>query len=404
MSEQSKYVLHTIAAEPRGGLSINNDGPHILIDDARSNQNMLGVLPTVHSDGPNWVCILPLQQPRGGQEGQSYAGMNTLVTDKWCTIDELSHDLLAPNMRFMIQHLEEPGTAIGFNYSLDPRTRMVEGAEKTKFKPNSWDHFHMHWMAGIDNATQEVSAGDKVTIQAGRWSMDVRPHRYLSEMLPHIVDSVLDQEYRKPELQLNGLDEYILDTEERATLPYAPAGGIVFTLPGELYADPTMLSRAIKDAHDGFAKVHRNIWDLFVANYDVVNASGWAEPYDMRSQDEINIRLESFTNDESVRDGISRFFSVLRPESEVANPMNWLYKSPSHSIAVYKHENEYILSVLPHLMHPTNWLAALGIFEARQAHDADLDGHRAQALAHANRLGATALPSVSPGLAQHNSI
>lgn len=226
MSEQSKYVLHTIAAETRGDLSINSGGPHILIEDARSNQNMLGVLPTVHSDEPNWVCILPLQQPRSGQEGESYAGMNTPAIDKWCTIDELSHDLLAPNMRFMVQHLEEPGTAIGFNYSLDPRTRIVEGAEKTKFKPNSWDHFHMHWMAGVDNATQEVSAIDKVTIQAGRWSMDVRPHRYLSEIFPHVVESVLDQEYRKPELELNSLDKYILDIEERDALPYTPAGGI----------------------------------------------------------------------------------------------------------------------------------------------------------------------------------
>lgn len=396
MSEQSKYVIHTIAAAPRNGLNINDGSPHTLINDAHTSQNLLGALPIMHPDEPSWVCVLPLQQPQNEGEGGSYAGMNAPVIDKWCTIDELSPKLLAPNMRFVLQHLEEQGAAVGFNYSLDPRTRVVAGAERVKFKPNSWDHFHMHWMTGVHAVAEEVTVSDTVTIQAGSWSMDIRPHRYLSEMFSHAIEAVLDQEYRKPEPLLGGLDARVLSREARSTLPYSPEGGIMFALPTKSYANPVMLSQALKSAHDGFSTIHQKVWDLFVTNYAAVEASGWIEPYIVRPEEDIAQRLMTFTDTESIRNGIARFFSALRPESQVTNPMNWLYKSPSHSIAVYKHETDYLVSVLPHLMHPTNWLAALGIFEARKSQGADLSNHRLRALAYANRLGATALPVLAP--------
>lgn len=398
VEQQNKYVIHTVASAPREGVSINSDGPHILINDARDSQNLLGILPVEHPREPSWACIMPLQQPQGTYEGASWAGMNTPVVDEWCTIDQLSHDLLAPNMRFVLQHLEEPGSAVGFNYSPDPRTRLVDGIERAKFKPNSWDHFHMHWMAGIDSAVQEVSSGDKVTIQAGRWSMDVRPHRYLSEILPHVIEDVLDQEYQNPELKIWGLDAHIIPAAERKALPYAPEGGITFSLPEKIYADPANLSQAMKDIHEGFTKIHHKIWNIFVANYDEVQMSEWTLPYVMRPQKDISNRLQDFSSSDNIRSGMTAFFSLLRPEAEIPNTMNWLYKGPSHSMAVYKHEANYILSLLPHLMHPTNWLAALGIFEVRQAQTADLGGYRVHALAHANKLGATVLPSMTTGL------
>lgn len=386
MSEQNKFVMYTVAAEPRSDVNINNEGPHILIEDARNNQNMLGFLPVVHPDEPNWACILPLQQPYGAPEGGSYAGMNTPAVDQWYTFDELSPDLLAPNMRFAVEHLEEPGAAVGFNYSPDPRIRDVDGVKKPKFKPNSWDHFHMHWMTGVDSVTHQVSSSDKATIQAGRGTMDVRPHRYLSELLPHVIEGILEQEYRNPGLGIGGLDAFILNAGRRKALPYRPEGGIIFSLPGEVYADPVNLGRAIKGIHAGFIGIHQNIWDIFVANYRDVQASGWTAPYVLRPQQEIADRLVRFSDDENIRKGMARFFSLLRPERHVPNPMNWLYKGPSHSLAAYKHENNYILSLLPHVMHPTNWLAALGIFEVRQAHSKSIDTFRERAQEHVGRL------------------
>ncbi len=386
MPERSAiYTLDTVAAaSPR--LAINEGGPHVLLNDAREQQNLLGHLPREDGELP-WACILPLQQPQGKNESVACAGMNTPQTSEWRTLDELGHDELGPNMRFLLQHLEAPGAAMGFNYSPDPRTRTVAGKETHKFKPNSWDHFHMHWMTGLVAAAQEISVQDTVTLSGPNWTREVRPRRFLRELFPHVIDRVLEEAYQDDA----GIGQFVMSPELRRTLPFAPDGGVVLALPAAGYGNVQALGVAIKTAHEIYGDTHRKVWDVFVSNYGAVAESGWAQEYIPRDEGDITTRLAKFTNSRLLQRGMARYVAALRSPEEVADPMKWLYKGPSHSMAIYKHGTDYILSLLPHLMHPTNWLAAMGIFEVRQTGATTLEAYRAHATAHAGRLGATAL-------------
>jgi hypothetical protein len=349
---------------------------------------MLGVLPGENNGEIDWACILPLQQPAHG-EGV-FTGMNAPFAEGWHTLDELDAGSLAPNMRFVVQHLEHDGTAVGFNYSQDPRTRVINGEEVPKLKPNSWDHFHMHWVRGMNQMIEEVGAADTVAIQAGPRTIDVRPHRYLSEMLSPVVENSLRHAYRNHTPSGAATLDAIVSKEEKQKLPFVSEGGLTFSFLAAEY-DEVGLGTAIKSVHESYLEVHEKIWQLFVANYGEVSESKWELPYELRSSDEVEEGLKIFTADETLQRGMKRYFGALRPESEVSDSMNWLYKGPSYSMALYKHESDYIVSLLPHLMHPTNWLSALGMFEARQNSADDFTKQRGQAKLHMQKIGSGAL-------------
>lgn len=376
---------------PSEKVDINQGGPSTLLQHAHDNDNLLGMLPKGGDDEIEWACVLPLQQPSQGEA--VFSGMNAPFVESWKTLDELDADELAPNMRFVIHHLEHDDAAVGFNYSQDPRMRVVGDKEFPKFKPNSWDHFHMHWLRGVHEMTVKVSTGDTVSMQAGPRMIEVRPHRYLNEMLSHVVEASINHAYGS---HVSGEDEVsgmMASVEKRQSLPFTPDGGVVFMLPVD-DCNELRLGTAVKAIHEGYLEAHKGIWEIFVSNYGEVRQALWQNPYNLRSSEEIDEMLGGFTDNEALRKGMKRYFDALRPEADVPNSMNWLYRGPSYSMALYRHEEDYVISLLPHLMHPTNWLAALGMFEARQGDGDDFTTHRDQARHHMRTLGSGALALV----------
>ena len=252
----------------------------------------------------------------------------------------------------------------------------------------------MHWVTDMTRALKGINKNDTVTLQGKGWTREVRPHRYLREMFPHVIEEVLDQEYRAL-----GFEDLILGAEDARTSPYSHEGGILFKLPTAAFGTPEAMGMAIKSIHTAFVETHEKIWSLFVANYEQVRASEWTEEYELHPWFTTMQYLSATINNRDLRLRLLRISDLLQPIHETPDPMHWLYKGPSYSMALYKHGSDYILSLLPHLMHPTNWLAALGIFEVRQSQDIPLDKQRLAARNYVGRLAAAIPPPDNPPMA-----
>lgn len=377
-----KYILKTVISTDGSRVDINKVGPQVLIEDAKQKDNALATFP--NEDGIDWISILPLQQP---EDPDSFAGMNAPFIDRWYAIDEMDPLMFAANSRFIIKHLEEPDTAVGYNYSQDQKERLIDGIRRVKFKPNSWEHFHMHWIKGVSQSLQTVKKGELISMKAGGGDVQISPRRYLREAFSELIEDILTQQFEASTTPF----EYMLTNKD--DVPFVPEGGITFTLPEDVYSDPFTLGETICMLHNKYLEVHKDVWNIFTSNYDQVQKTEWNETYTLHSASDIKKNITSFTDENTVRDFLNSYYNALHPDYGVENTMNWLYKSPSYSMSIYRHDLNYVVSLLPHIMHPTNWLAAMGIFELRGGAVSDMAQYRENAKDYVKRLGGVALVS-----------
>lgn len=291
--------------------------------------------------GNGWECIFP--------EGQNVPdesdGVHVMIAprmDTFVKLTDFGFEELSIGTSFILKFVKSAsGLAIaGWNISNEPPGR--------RSQPQSWPNFHFHCIKYPDDISKlDYTPPD--LIDYGYSLFEPILEKYIA------FNDLVTEEIERVELQNNSFQ------------PYFPRGGLMYRLSDS--TTPQAISRLIKSFDEQYREAHQEFFSLFVSNYEEVRGSNWAEPYKLRSEEEVKRLMDKSKFDQTQQVKLLLVFKLLKPETEV-DSNRLIYRSPAYTGSLFKDNNGQIYIFFhPFISRPGGFPHSLGIEIIRKSYE-----------------------------------
>lgn len=356
----SEITAHKIVTEnpPVASSGSINDRPESLWNRFEQQGNIIGKI------DDRWQIIFPDNQYIPEDNSESVHFMISPRDEDFKKISTLTSEELNPATRLALSFLKTPETLVTYNVSEDD--------DKRKQSSQTWKNFHIHFL--------KFPHKDKLE------KIEKHPISF-SEPFNEIIDDFLSSAFTKVltenSMLANTVD--ILSRQQKNKLGLFVKAGVVFSVKDNISNE--VLSDIIKDFDTAYKLLHRDLFSLFVSNYEQVEKARWKIPYELRDQEEIFDLINKTPMPKNVKRFAKKFAVVLKEENKETNNNKKLFMSPTYSVAISAQDNDLFFTLQPHLFRKAGVTEIMGIqLERINKEGASIENRRKRAIAWISKL------------------
>lgn len=309
------------------GIDINA-GPDVMWDLVEHEGSILGFFP------PCWYGIYTGRQSVPENSPGSFNFMISPKKGDFSSPESLTIDELSAAMNFVREFINSGRRIAGFNISQERRDR--------RDQVQSWDNFHIHclsfpkteYMRPVSKMPDEYR--EKLPILTGRLSANL-----LSPLVKPDEGMVTGPEEVKTDLAL-------------------PKSGLLLRLSDSITS--LQMATLVKKLDVGFRTAHREVYNLFVRNYEQKGANGKPLPYELRNQDESEELIRSSQFDRKVRMSLINLARVLKSEENTEKSKK-IFQLPTYSLDMFRDKDMHLyIMLVPYILKRLGVEKAIGVY------------------------------------------
>lgn len=313
-----------------GTKDINSD-PESLWKNFQEEGSILG------SIGEEWYGVIPGSSSVPEDAPEAVQFMVAPRKKFFATLDNLGISGLAPGVSFVMEFLNNSRAIAGYNISHeDPKRRP---------QSQTWDNLHFHCL---------ILPFDLETLPYIPLATREPAFTQITNLLRQVTQPPFEHPIR------------LLADQEVDQLPYYPRGGLVYALDPQI--SPEKVAEILINRDQDYRRAHRDVFQLFVKNYDNVRQAQWTQPLHLKTSEDIrNAITNSPITDKDCQEFLTRLTRKLKHEEGETDPNKKIFRGPAYSTALFKDMNDTIYFVFhPHFLRRAGSSEILGIEMIRQ--------------------------------------